>query len=314
MKRVRLTSDAVNSYGSRILTEGIDTAQYERNPVLLYMHERGLVIGYMQDIRREDDGTITAEPVFDEASDLSKQCKKQWEVGSLRMVSVGLDIVEMSNEGKLMLPGQTRPTITKSKLFEVSVVDIGANDDAIVLRRDGKPLDLLLEHPTNNDPLLAGGSIINQPKPTEMELSKIALTLGLAADADEATVTAEMTDLRTVREERDQLLAQLNTLTEASISAAVDAAISEHRIPATKKEHFVNLGKKVGLDTLNDTLASIQPAVRLSSMINPASGQATAEYKKLSEVPSDILVKLRAENSEEYRRLYRAEYGTDCEI
>lgn len=96
-KRVRLTDDSLNSHGSRVLTAGCDTAQYERNPVLLYMHERGKVIGFMKDIEVKD-GEITGEPVFDCATELSKQCKKQWEVGSLRMVSIGIDVLELSEE------------------------------------------------------------------------------------------------------------------------------------------------------------------------------------------------------------------------
>lgn len=30
--RVRLTNDTLNSYGYRVLTEGVDTTQYERTP------------------------------------------------------------------------------------------------------------------------------------------------------------------------------------------------------------------------------------------------------------------------------------------
>ena len=140
-KRVRLTDDSLNSHGTRVITDGCDTAQYERNPVLLYMHERGKVIGYMKDLRR-DKGEITGEPVFDEASELSKQCKKQWEVGSLRMVSIGIDVLELSEDTDKLVSGQTAPTITKSRIFEVSVVDIGANDNAIVMRREGRQITL----------------------------------------------------------------------------------------------------------------------------------------------------------------------------
>ena len=75
-KRVRLTSDILNSYGSRVLTAGMDIEQYKRNPVLLYMHERGNVIGYLKDIEKSS-GEVTAELVFDEASELSRRCKKQ---------------------------------------------------------------------------------------------------------------------------------------------------------------------------------------------------------------------------------------------
>ena len=76
MKRVRISNNSLNSYGSRVLTEGMDVQQYCRNPVLLYMHERGNVIGYVKDLKVEND-EVTGELMFDEASPLSKQCKKQ---------------------------------------------------------------------------------------------------------------------------------------------------------------------------------------------------------------------------------------------
>lgn len=138
-KRVRITNDRLNSYGTRVLTAGMDVEQYKRNPVLLYMHERGNVIGYVKDLKVED-GEVTGELMFDEASELSVRCKKQWEFGSLKMVSAGLDILETSEDAELLVQGQTCPTVTKSKLFEVSLVDVGANDDAIVLQKDGRLL------------------------------------------------------------------------------------------------------------------------------------------------------------------------------
>ena len=80
-KRIRLTNERVNSYGFRLLTSGGDLEQYQRNPVFLYMHERGKVIGYLKDLKVEND-EVTGEPVFDEATELSRQCKKQFEVGA----------------------------------------------------------------------------------------------------------------------------------------------------------------------------------------------------------------------------------------
>lgn len=140
-KRVRISNDSLNSYGTRVLTSGMNVEQYCRNPVLLYMHERGNVIGYVKDLKVEND-EVTGELVFDEATELSKRCKRQFEFGSLKMVSAGLDIIEMSEDGAYLVAGQTSPTITRSKLFEVSVVDIGANDDALVLKKDGKRITL----------------------------------------------------------------------------------------------------------------------------------------------------------------------------
>ena len=36
-KRVRISNEILNAYGTWIVTAGCDTAQYERNPVLLYI-------------------------------------------------------------------------------------------------------------------------------------------------------------------------------------------------------------------------------------------------------------------------------------
>ena len=58
------------------------------------------------------------------------------------MVSMGADILELSEAPEHIAPGQTRPTVSKSKLREVSVVDIGSNDDALRLTYEGKALEL----------------------------------------------------------------------------------------------------------------------------------------------------------------------------
>lgn len=264
-KRVRLTNDSLNSYGYRVLTSGIDLSLYEKNPVLLYMHRRGLVIGRMTDIK-VTDGEITGIPEFDEATDLSKQCKEQWEKGSLRMVSIGFDVLEVSTDKELLLDGQTRPTVTKSRIFEVSIVDIGANGDAIVLRKDGELITLgdggdcplhLLSNNTNNNP--------------QMELKTLALELGLPETADEATVNAKLAELKASKEEHDKIVQENEQLKLAQITTAVDAAIAEKKIPADKKQHFLDIGKKLGIEDLNATLASMSPQVKLSATIQPGS-------------------------------------------
>lgn len=264
-KRVRLTNDTLNSYGYRVLTSGVDVSQYERNPLLLYMHERGKVIGYMKDIRVED-GEITGEPCFDEATELSRQCKKQWEFGSLRMVSIGFDVLETSKEAEHLVEGQTRPTVTKSRIYEVSVVDIGANDDAIVLRKDGTQITL----GDGSDcplPLLNNNSNNNQP---QMELKQIALTLGLPETADEATVNAKLAELKSSKDEVEKMRKENDDLKLAQITAAVDAAVAAKKINADQKDHFIGLGKKVGIEDLTATLDAIAPAQKLSSTLETA--------------------------------------------
>ncbi len=314
-KRARLTDDSLNTHGGRVMTAGIELAQYERNPVLLYMHERGKVIGYIKDLEYDKEkGEITGEPVFDEATELSRQCKKQWEVGSLRMLSIGIDILEMSEDPALLLVGQTCPTITHSRIFETSVVDIGANNNAIVMRREGKQITLGRDS-ENPLPLLN-----NKPQiqTKEMDIKTIAVRLGLPETADEAAVLAKIDEFKGVAAENVTLKKDKADLELAQITTAVETAIGERRLTADKKDHFITLGKTVGLETLKTTLAAMTPVTRPSQMISHSGGTpapgAPATYKKLSEVPEDELRRMRDEDRDQYRRLYKAEYGCDCTI
>lgn len=305
-KRVRLTSDIVNCYGSRVLTEGMDVEQYKRNPVLLYMHERGNVIGYLKDIEKSA-GEVTAELVFDEASELSRRCKKQWEVGSLRMVSVGIDILETSKAKEVTLEGQTRETVTRSKLYEVSLVDIGANDDAIRLMRDGKQITL----GSDGECLLP--VINNNKKEKEMETKTIALLLGLPETASESELTTAISGLMAMKTENAELKQRLSKLEDEGIEHAVDAAIADKRIELSKRDEFVALGKKIGAGDLVKLFAGMSPRTKLSEMLNGGQqgGTSTCEYKKLSEVPAEKVAELKEKEPETYRRLYKAEYGME---
>lgn len=310
-KRVRITNDSLNSYGTRVLTAGMNVEQYQRNPVLLYMHERGNVIGYVKDLKVED-GEVTGELMFDEASELSVRCKKQYEFGSLKMVSAGLDILETSEDPELLVQGQTRPTVTKSKLFEVSLVDVGSNDDAIVLQKDGKKITLGKDSECPL-PLLNN----NNQKQKQMEQKMVAMQLGLPATATEAEINAKLDELKTAKEENEQLQQKNAALTLASITAAVEKAVGEKRITPDKKDEFINLGKEVGQEKLESILSAISPQMKLSSVIGHQGGSSTqqpATYKKLSDVPSAEFLTLRKEQPEEYKRLYKEEYGMECEF
>lgn len=305
MGRIRISNDSLNSYGTRVLTAGMDVKQYERNPVLLYMHQRGSVIGYVKDLKVENN-EVTGELVFDEASELSTRCKKQYEVGSLRMVSVGIDIIEMSEDKDVLVKGQTAPTITKSKLFEVSLVDIGANDDALVLKKDGKTITL----GKGENPL----PVIKNKK--TMEQKTLALQLGLSADADEKTIATTLTELKAAKEENVKLKAEVEKMEAARVEAVVDDAVNTKRITPERKAEFLSLGKEIGLEKLESIFSAMSPAVsKLSAVLRSGSPiEQSATFSKLSEVSAEQAVKLREEDPQEYARLYKAEYGIECEF
>ena len=304
-KRVRISNEILNCYGTWVVTAGMDIVQYQRNPVLLKMHQRGMVIGFVKDIRK-DGSDVTGELEFDEASPESIQAKKQFDFGSLRMVSAGIDILELSEDPALLKPGQTRPTVTRSRLVEVSVVDIGGNDDALVLLKDGSRLELGKDG-SNPLPL-----INNKPSKTnrKMELSEMALELGLPATATEAEVKAKIAEMKAAKQEADTLRTEKEQLTLSAITQAVETGIAEKRIPADKKDHFINLGKTAGIDALKTTIASMAPAAKVTAVLNRGvSVETPGSYKKLSEVPADKLEAMRENDRDTYIALYKAEYG-----
>lgn len=321
-KRVRLTNSSLNAYGTRVLTEGMDIEQFERNPVLLWMHRRGEVIGMVTDIKREGD-EITGVLQFDEASELSQKCKKQWDFGSLRMVSVGIDILAWDEDPKLYVEGQKLATISRSKLTEVSLVDIGANDDALVLTYEGQTLNfakdgyqpLPLAKPT--DP--ATPINLQQPNSSTPNSSKtmdqkvLALSLGLPETATEQEITAKLATLQAAAAETEKLREEQEKMKLAQLEAEVDKAIAEKRIEDKMRAHFVETGKTIGLEALKTTLSAISPRMKLSKTLNSTGQEVVpATFTKLSEVPADQIMALRENDPELYRKLYKAEYGMEC--
>ena len=91
------------------------------------------------------------------------EIESKWDSGFLRMASAALEPIETSADEALVLPGQTRETVTRSKLIEVSIVDIGGNDEALQLcGADGKVMKLAAGEDTPGLPLLKE----NEPSPS----------------------------------------------------------------------------------------------------------------------------------------------------
>lgn len=309
-KRIVISDESINCYGTWIRTEGMDISQYEKNPVLLWMHWRGMIIGCIKDVRKEE-GRVTGEPFFDEVREESKQAKAQWEKGTLRMASANIDIVEVSDAPEHVKPGQLRSTIIRSKLTEVSMVDIGGNDNALplMLRAKGTELKLVAGEDSEFLPLLSN----NTQKTEKMDLKAIALKLGLPETATENEILSTIDVLLGYKTANEQLRKEKEQMQLAGITSLVETAVAERRITAEKKAHFIELGKQVGPDSLKMTFEAMTPAQKPLDLIRPASGNSSSsEWKKLSDVPADQVMELRTNDKATYMRLYKAEYGVDC--
>ncbi len=140
-KRIILSDSSLNRYGYRVLTSGLILEAFKQNPVMLYMHLRDegsplwgnyKAIGHWEDIQVDGD-KLSAIPVFDMVDDLSKEVAAKYEAGTFSAASIGIRIIATSANKDLLLPGQTRETITEAEIMEASIVDIPANANAVRL-------------------------------------------------------------------------------------------------------------------------------------------------------------------------------------
>lgn len=290
----------MNDYGTRVLTEGLDISQYEKNPIVLYMHQRGMPIGRMTDLRIEDDKLI-GTPEIDGDTDEEKVIASKWERGTLRMLSAGIEILEWSDDPQNLVQGQTRPTVTRSKLVEVSIVDIGSNDDALQVRLySGSKLLTLAKGEDNTFlPLLKPDNDNSQNKTFQM--NEILMQLGLPTTATE---TEAATAIRVLQTENE-------TLTLARITDAVTAAKDKRQITEEQMPKMIELGKKAGIDSLRDYLSMMTPAPKPLDFINERTSQdgtLTLTWDKLSD---EQKMQLRSDNRPEYIRLFKAHYGME---
>lgn len=308
--KVVISTPALNSYGTRVLTSGIDLEQYRRNPLLLWMHNRPwkgttdevLPIGTVQELEVQDE-VLTGRLEFDQNDPFALRIKEKWDAGVLRMVSMGIDIVEQSDDPLHLVRGQTRPTITRSKLREVSVVDIGSNDEALAIYHDGKRLNL------------AAGEADNVLRPLIpcLNMNQIALKLGLAATANADELVQAIETLQQRAAKADQLEDQLQQLQHAQLDQLVDQAIQNRQITSDQREHFLGLGRSAGYDSLAKTLALIKPAHKPIDVIKTQPAH-TIDQSKLSELGQNERIELRTNDPEKYKALFAAEYGFKPEL
>lgn len=314
-----LSDESVNTYGFRVLLSGADLAQFRRNPVMFYNHDEwDAPIGRWENIRVEN-GQLLADPVFDMGDDQGKKIAGKVERGFLRMASIGLRAQEWSDDSALMLPGQTRPTVSKWLLREASVVGIGANHNALRLYDE-------------NDKLLTDDQILklfDNPKTiikTENKMNKELLTLlGLADNATNEQLhdtVKEIVDakkqLEADKKELADKLAEIEKeKTEARKAEAVslvDEAVKDGRLNAEGKSDFLKLFD-TDFETAKKMLTNIPKRPSVKKEIEKQESQNSGELADLNAKSWDELDKggklatLKDKYPDVYAEKFKAKFG-----
>jgi len=219
-----ISTEELNRYGFRILTSGIDLQAYKKNPVLCWDHYTygRLPIGKVENLRI-DNNQLLGDPVFDEDDDFAAAAKRKFDKGMLNACSMGISVTETSTDPAYLIPGQTRGTVTRCELREVSMVVVPANRSAVKLSADQEMEDVV--------PVI-------EEKSEEMNLENIAKALGLDSAADE---TAILTAARNLNDRCQKAEGELNTYREKRKEELLSAAEAKGMINEDNRDQVAAL-------------------------------------------------------------------------
>jgi hypothetical protein len=328
-KTFTLADESLNSYGFWLVMDGCDLKQFKKNPVMLWMHMRAwrgskdevLPIGRWENIRIED-GKLLADAVFDENDEFALAIADKVENDFLKMASVGITVINTSNDPKSLKPGQYRETVTKWKPREASIVDIGANDNALSMAfydEGGNPLELKegdVELPVR---LLQQNNNTNQ---NETQMKKTLMLVSLPENATDEQLAEKVQELMSQKTKAEadkaeaerkykELSDKLASEKKAEATSLIDAAIKDGRLSADVKPQWEKF-----FDTDHEaakvTLSSIQKRQKVSEELSDAE---KSEYSKLEKMSWDELDKsqklslVKEKYWDLYEEKFEAKYG-----
>lgn len=315
-----INTEDVNEYKFRVLTDGIDYTQYMKNPIVLFMHERefaktdenkgSAVIGRCVNLYKKGTDLI-ATIEFDEADPFAAKIAGKVERGFIRMASMYAPVLEKSSDSKHILPGQLLETVTRCKLEEISIVDVGGNDKALKLSKENTAVQL---------------KKINQKSENKMsELKTIALALGKPADTSESELLNTVTELKLAKSNADTKAKEWEdkyiALQKSEATTIVNKAVKLGLIPEDLAEGQISLfekdfeGQKVKLskliedkeaeDVKNGKNAVIGAVVLAGGKQTPViGGEESFDYLQKNDPVK--LAKIRTEEPQKYAQLAKA--------
>lgn len=313
-----------NSYGFYINTLGIKMDRFNDNPVMLNNHINSTenVIGNWSDALKEN-GQLKLKPHFDEESNLGKDVAGKVDRGFLKGCSMGIipnwDSVEKIGDRLIMM---------ECELAEGTIIPVPSNKGAIAIysadgtevlkASDIKSLCLSVSEKLNEIP-----ENLNSKLDMKKILLSVACLMALGfkdqpSDGHEATdVESKVLDLagkvKALETENEGLKLAAQTAKEAQEAAVklaatqkVDLAVTQGKIPADKKEAFVQLGI-TSPEVLETTLASIPEKKTLGLGINVPSGNgavAVATMEDFQKLSLEDQLSFKNDSPEDYKKLF----------
>lgn len=292
-------------HGFRALMSGAELDDFKENPVMLLQHNRPreyegrpnimFPIGKWYDIRVEG-ARLLGKPEFDDDDEIAVKVQKKVEKGYLNGASVWIDPIESTEDPRLMLPGQSMPTLSRWGVNEASIVDIPGCRSALALRNSAGERIELSASSTIDVANTLKSFLKTFPIKTNMKKEHL-LKLGLSEGASDDAIADKLTALLNVNEqlqnvasENTNLKNEVIALKAAANTARIDALIDDAKKSGKIFEGEVENYKKLAaadFDTTKSLLDAMKPAKSLQVQFEEGAQSdsnklAAAELVKLS--------------------------------
>ena len=303
MRIVLCDSETINSYGFKTDVKGINLSRFEKNPVMLYQHNPQMVIGRWEDIKIEG-GQLSATPVFDMEDPEAAEIARKVEQGFIKGCSMGIVIKQMTRTKGI-------DTATESVLLEASIVSIPADENALVVYdSEDKQNQLSINDFNKLFYIMEKKEPELQPDNSEITLSQ--RNMELQAQVDEQTDT-----IKALNAKIDELKRDLAERDYREAEAFVDKAIADGKITEEVKSEALSFylsfpketEKLFGAIKSADEPSALQRQT-LSEMVNQKA-EPSQTWDELDR--ADKLRNLKANNPEEFKRLYKEKFHKEWE-
>lgn len=253
-----LNDESVNSYGFVVKTDGIELSQMQDNPVMLYGHNDDELLPIGKWVNFRVVGTqLLADAQFDEADEFAVRVHSKIENGYLKCTSIGFSIEEMLGDTEI-------PIVTKCILKEASIVPIGSNKNAKLVKLSAGDLNTITKLKNNKNHMK---TILTHLKLSDTSTEVEALVAIQKLEAENVRLAQELADVK-------QIHADKETAEKTSLLAL---ALSTQRITAKEQSIMV----KMELSDVRELLA--ERKVESKSI----AAQLTGSAKKLADKEAD---------------------------
>lgn len=287
-------STQTNSHGFKVSLSGGRFDRFDANPVMLYDHDTGQLIGRWEN-RRIEGGKMPATPVFDLNNTFAAEKARQVNEGFLKGASIGIRILRLEQIGDEYVA-------TDWELIEASVTPIPSDAGAVRLYNEKREV-LTFEQVKLN---------FQQTQPNTQTMNEKTINLS-AATCTSLSLPTNYTerDVEIAVLEKDNEIANLKTdlqkEQDAKIDAYLSAALDAGKINAKQKEAYVELAKKdfTQVKAIVEAIDA-QPKQSLKDMptrTDLSAGRESWNYIDWSKKDPKGLQNLKLNNPTEFERL-----------